>query len=1808
MEAMKRSVSEMLEGINRYNPENLGKLEQYLDMQLRENGYDLEANLTILKLYQFNPGYYRSGVTCKILMKALTNLPHPDFVLCKCLLGSEQMEDSSIKIILYLGDLLEMCSFPKVWRLLRESPAIYDKITGFEDSVRRYISHIIGITCQRIPRASLKAMMGDVPDPSLNAIIAQNNWREENPDDPEGAVIVGSQEDKVKTKNITEKIDFDILAFISRRENVVHVPCLIVTARDVMAIQRPAIWVSGLISRFEEQLPFRNGPQSSHSRLNIEQNKQCLIEISKHKFSVVISGLTRILQRITEVGRPHNTEFDKNYYESLITLLDTLVKCLNSQPRDAMRHEDTTQVRLLLREVCQFMDPAVGNFDQYHYNQNPMEIQLKSLASQVIFSLSQHNFNAVFNRVCARLQELSTSNEENPDLSDIELIQHIHIDLARLIRLFSETITKLKSLKKTAHIALITSLEKAVWTWLDCYPQEFAEIQRKPSDDLARLCDMLFDQLEVSADSNRRRLANWPLQLILLALCPRVLEEMLNAEAGAPYSPKHHKKKVLLDHIRKALVIHHHTVSKAATEAAVVACVRLCKVATYINTVADSTNIVFRLLQGINQDLKAILFNPSKPFCRGNQQHDIELMVDCFVSIFRISRVNDDALKHCLLPTSPPSFHFVLVLSLYKIITQEPLRWWPDISMMYFKSVELRGMLIDTLNKVIQGYVSHAPLKMQGFQGFTLKEKMTPLKFKEKTLEEPMNFRNLLYWLVKLICADPLLLLYSKGKAGSEVQSSTHELINGLVSLVHQQQGMTELMHQGMEASHMMFSISQKLIQHQIANYCEILKWLREIMFCRNKFLSKHRDYANLGSAIPICKQSHIKLEVVFLMYLWSVDIDAVLVAMSCFNLLCEEADIRCATDEISLSSLLPNYHVYQELAAASTVLTTGRAALQKRIMALLRKIETCSPGCYQAWDETYLSWDPAMRHLAAYPKPAGKGTLGGDDATNLCISDVSLTTLGFPQRMAAGSKRRASQQNSEHDLEDQINEWANMTGFLCALGGICLQRQRPGVGNTLPAFSSSLDSRAGPGLLVNGGGAPHGSAMSLSVSASVSTSTTSLCSVGTTPTMPAARMASNAFQCYRYQDSQYCAVTQFVGQLLRLLVCNNEKFGNNIQKHVKELVGHEMAPALYPILFEQIKAVVEKFFDAQGQVVVLEMNTQFIEHIIFIMKNVLENKTEHPAEHLGVTPIDGMMLAIVRYVRHLDSTVHALHIKTKLCQLVETMMQRHDDLTFRHEMKFRNKMVEYLTDWVMGNSHQIAAPGGQGDVTSITRDLDQACMEAVAALLHGMPLQSEECDRGDLMEAKSQLFLKYFTLFMNLLNDCSEGGVGAAGASAGVAAQLGVASVVIENPQRGPTVAPTACGAAAVGAGPGGDVAVGTAVMPGALPLGHATQTVPMVVGRMSGQRQSTLRNATIQAMSNLLSANIDSGLMHSIGLGYHRDLQTRAAFIEVLTKILQQGTEFDTLAETVLADRFEQLVGLVTMTGDKGELSLAVALASVVPTSQLDELARVLVTLFDNRRLLSSLMFNMFYRLPSAEVEFSDCMQTLFRGNSLGSKIMAFCFKIYGAAYLFNLLKPLIRPLIDMPNVSYEIDPARLGPNESLETNYENLLTLTQKVFDAITSTAEQFPPQLRSMCYCLYQVLSKRFPNSPQNNIGAVGTVVFLRFINPAIVSPYETGLIETQAPSSVKRGLMLMSKILQNIANHVEFSKEQHMLTFNGFLAANFETCRRFFVQISMDVSNDDQAAHNISFISDANVLALHRLLWTHQEKISASGLD
>ena len=140
-----------------------------------------------------------------------------------------------------------------------------------------------------------------------------------------------------------------------------------------------------------------------------------------------------------------------------------------------------------------------------------------------------------------------------------------------------------------------------------------------------------------------------------------------------------------------------------------------------------------------------------------------------------------------------------------------------------------------------------------------------------------------------------------------------------------------------------------------------------------------------------------------------------------------------------------------------------------------------------------------------------------------------------------------------------------------------------------------------------------------------------------------------------------------------------------------------------------------------------------------------------------------------------------------------------------------------------------------------------------------------------------------------------------------------------------------------------------------------------------------------------------------------------------------------------------------------------------------------------------------------------------------------------------------------------------------------------------------------------------------------------MIFLRFLNPALVLPHEFGIVDAEPLPRIKRGLTLVSKILQNIANHVMFTKEFHMRCFNDYLRSTFEPVTNFVRSISepMNLTTvmpfDEQQpietrppdstvlspAYPMSYISDANVLALHRLLWYHQEKIGdylSSGRD
>lgn len=91
------------------------------------------------------------------------------------------------------------------------------------------------------------------------------------------------------------------------------------------------------------------------------------------------------------------------------------------------------------------------------------------------------------------------------------------------------------------------------------------------------------------------------LQLFNFYVVQKVLEEIVNADSGAPCSPRHLKKKHFMEGIKRGLGA--HASSKQLTESAAIACVKLCKASTYIN-ICDSNNVTFQLVQSVINDLK----------------------------------------------------------------------------------------------------------------------------------------------------------------------------------------------------------------------------------------------------------------------------------------------------------------------------------------------------------------------------------------------------------------------------------------------------------------------------------------------------------------------------------------------------------------------------------------------------------------------------------------------------------------------------------------------------------------------------------------------------------------------------------------------------------------------------------------------------------------------------------------------------------------------------------------------------------------------------------------------------------------------------------------------------------------------------------------------------------------------------------------------------------------------------------------------------------------------------------------------------
>lgn len=204
----------------------------------------------------------------------------------------------------------------------------------------------------------------------------------------------------------------------------------------------------------------------------------------------------------------------------------------------------------------------------------------------------------------------------------------------------------------------------------------------------------------------------------------------------------------------------------------------------------------------------------------------------------------------------------------------------------------------------------------------------------------------------------------------------------------------------------------------------------------------------------------------------------------------------------------------------------------------------------------------------------------------------------------------------------------------------------------------------------------------------------------------------------------------------------------------------------------------------------------------------------------------------------------------------------------------------------------------------------------------------------------------------------------------------------------------------------------------------------------------------------------------------------------------------------------------------------------------------------------------------------------QTLFRGNTILTKVMELCMTWYGKAFLEASIGSVLRRLC-AEKVAIEVDPFRSGRStKDVERNVDQLIYWCQEFWTQIYSVRGDCPQELRRLFETVRSLVEKRYwsENTPQDfnrelPWQSVSAFCFLRFIVPAILHPHLFGLCSGLPNAAVQRSLTLIAKVIQSLANlNANVHKEEFMRGVHDFLKDSVPAMIDYILVVSTP-SND-----------------------------------
>ncbi|KAM0349272.1 hypothetical protein ACHAPU_003681 [Fusarium lateritium] len=610
-------------------------------------------------------------------------------------------------------------------------------------------------------------------------------------------------------------------------------------------------------------------------------------------------------------------------------------------------------------------------------------------------------------------------------------------------------------------------------------------------------------------------------------------------------------------------------------------------------------------------------------------------------------------------------------------------------------------------------------------------------------------------------------------------------------------------------------------------------------------------------------------------------------------------------------------------------------------------------------------------------------------------------------------------------------------------------------------------------------------------------------------------------------EHSEEPLLTRYLRLSIQLLACANVR----VREAMRDVLASEVSPALYYPLFRALESELEVLFTGVLAPVEKDQDSEvvFAEQAASLLRALVE-RLESPSD-LGAASSVHLGSLTLNFAKFLDGVVdtpNTLRVKIRVCHLCEVVTKRKEHLNLRDDVRIRNQLLEYIFGWIARPRSPQHGPGSrQDDTARVQKDLDKACLKSLADLTFRLPLQPSD---GHTDAGMSEMKSQMFHTYFNRF-----------------------LSLLNHEPSE--------------------------------LTRSDTTLSVSL--------REESASNSdlAITILSNLLSANIDVGLKHSLNIGYHDNVEIRTAFVKVLYNILIQGTEFSNLTDSAVSEKYEELLELLT-----NDLSLAISMAVACPSTDVDELTISLLTIFEQRGLI----FELLEALIKQEIEDTENEAEILRRGCVATKMLSVYAKWKGASYIRGTLqKVLERLMLTSKDLDLELDPARVSTTEELQKNALQLRIVAKVFLDDICASSSNIPPAFRRICHIISNAVMPRFPDAKYT---AVGAFIFLRFFCPAIVAPEVEGLVAVAPSKEMRRGLLLIAKVIQNLANNVLFgAKEPYMFPLNDFLTQHIYHVTTFLREISVP-PNQLEVQENMESFDFGSCVALHRFLYDHWDHV------